>query len=361
MLTFAPGETEKTANVPVIDDDIEDSGETVGVNLNNPTRAVIDRERAIGTILNEDVLADNNSEATLTVGAEPMKSHLDTVGHPGNPDDPDDPSTEADHDWFKVTLPAAPDDPYYIEVKGISTNYASLFDPKVMLRDSTGEEVASDNNSGSGRNARLKFTNTTEGTYIIDVYSAEPARTGSYMVTVSTKGDDCLATTSTTCTLVLGNHRPLNHSGEIEVEGDVDWHAVDLTANQRYEIKVTGSFRPLSVPLPHHNGVDAFDPRDSEGTLMNPKLVGVYNADGDYNAGTFDDDSGRGRDPRLLFTPQTTGKHYVSVGANLKRGEAAGTYRVRIRATTSRDDCVANIQARTLATGNNCLITVNGG
>ena len=346
LLTFAPGETEKTADVPVIDDDIEASGETVGVNLNNPTQAVIDRERALGTILNEDVLGGNNSEATLTVDAEPTKSYLDT---------------NVDHDWFRVSLPAAPDDPFYIEVKGVSSSYASLFDPKVMLRDSAGTvEVASDNNSGSGRNARLKYTNTTEGTYIIDVYSAEPARTGSYMVTVSTKGDDCLATTSTTCTLVLGNHRSLNDIGEIEFEGDEDWYAVELTANQRYEIKVTGSLRPLSVPLPHP-GEHGSDPRDGEGSLLDPKLVGVYNEDGDYIEGTFDDNSGTLMHPRLIFTPDTTGKHYVSVGAKLRRGEAAGSYRVIISTTTSRDDCVANTQARTLANGNNCLITVDGG
>ena len=42
-LTFEPGETSKTVSVPVIDDSIEDSGETVRLRLSNAEGAVIDR------------------------------------------------------------------------------------------------------------------------------------------------------------------------------------------------------------------------------------------------------------------------------------------------------------------------------
>ena len=53
-LTFAPGETSKTVSVPVIDDSIEDSGETVRLRLSNAEGAVIDRRHGRGLILNRD-------------------------------------------------------------------------------------------------------------------------------------------------------------------------------------------------------------------------------------------------------------------------------------------------------------------
>ena len=55
-LTFEPGETSKTVSVPVIDDSIEDSGETVQLHLSNATRSVIDRRHGgRGLILNDEL------------------------------------------------------------------------------------------------------------------------------------------------------------------------------------------------------------------------------------------------------------------------------------------------------------------
>ena len=41
-LTFAPGETRKTVNIPILDDNVEDSGETFYLVLSNPTGANLD-------------------------------------------------------------------------------------------------------------------------------------------------------------------------------------------------------------------------------------------------------------------------------------------------------------------------------
>ena len=75
-LTFPPGETLRHIQVDIIDDDIEDSGEVVIVNLHRPTQAVIKQGTAVGTILNQDVLANIRSETTLTMDAEQTKSYL---------------------------------------------------------------------------------------------------------------------------------------------------------------------------------------------------------------------------------------------------------------------------------------------
>ena len=54
MLTFAPGETEKTVSVPVVDDAVEDSGEEFALLLSNVSGARLGDEGAIGVIYNEE-------------------------------------------------------------------------------------------------------------------------------------------------------------------------------------------------------------------------------------------------------------------------------------------------------------------
>ena len=53
-LTFAPGETEKTVAVPIIDDTVEDSGETFRLLLSEPSGARRDDTEATATIFNSD-------------------------------------------------------------------------------------------------------------------------------------------------------------------------------------------------------------------------------------------------------------------------------------------------------------------
>ena len=53
-LTFAPGETEKTVAMPIIDDTVEDSGETFRLLLSEPSGARRDDTEATATIFNSD-------------------------------------------------------------------------------------------------------------------------------------------------------------------------------------------------------------------------------------------------------------------------------------------------------------------
>ena len=53
-LTFAPGETEKTVSVPVVDDAVEDSGEEFALLLSNVSGARLGDEGAAGAIFNEE-------------------------------------------------------------------------------------------------------------------------------------------------------------------------------------------------------------------------------------------------------------------------------------------------------------------
>ena len=53
-LAFGPGETEKTVAVAVIDDEVEDSGETLTFTLSDPSGARLERAVATGTIVNTE-------------------------------------------------------------------------------------------------------------------------------------------------------------------------------------------------------------------------------------------------------------------------------------------------------------------
>ena len=55
-LTFRPGETSKIISVPIIDDTVNDSGETFGVTLFDAIGADIDDGQGTGTILNTEIL-----------------------------------------------------------------------------------------------------------------------------------------------------------------------------------------------------------------------------------------------------------------------------------------------------------------
>ena len=108
----------------------------------------------------------------------------------------------------------------------------------------------------------------------------------------------------------------LGHSarGEIGHEGDDDWFAVTLEAGRTYRIDLQGG-------------------SSGAGTLSDPFLRGLYDANGNRIDGTRNDDSGDGSDSQLTFTAQADGTYYVSAGA---WGTKTGTYAVSV--TDIRDE-----------------------
>ena len=68
-VTFAPGDTAKTISVPIVDDDVEDSGETFTVTLSNPAGATLGNRTATGTIHNNDDGSETPGDA-LTASFE---------------------------------------------------------------------------------------------------------------------------------------------------------------------------------------------------------------------------------------------------------------------------------------------------
>ena len=122
--------------------------------------------------------------------------------------------------------------------------------------------------------------------------------------------DDYSADRFTTGTVAVGD----TATGNIGSNGDGDWFAVELVAGRTYVIDLRGS------------------PTD-DGTLSDPYLRGVYDADGNLIPRTTNDDGGEGYNSRVTFTATESGTHYIAAGAaGVYFGR--GTYEVEVTDTS---------------------------
>ena len=123
--------------------------------------------------------------------------------------------------------------------------------------------------------------------------------------TVSEPGDeDFSADTSTAGWVVVGE----TATGDIGAQRDRDWFAVDLVAGREYRIDLRGS------------------PTD-DGTLSDPRLYGIHDAEGNLIAHTTNDDWGGTYNSRVTFTATSSGTHYIAAGAY---GTNLGTYELEV-------------------------------
>ena len=145
--------------------------------------------------------------------------------------------------------------------------------------------------------------------------------------------DDYSANTETTGRVTVGD--PV--TGEIQRGNDRDWFAVTLVAGKTYWIDLEGS-------------------QTEGGTLLNPYLRGVYDADGGRLPRTSNDNGGEGRNSRLTFTAgedatYTAGEDVTYYVAASGLGYRLGTYTLSV--TEVPDDFEAD-------TGTSGLVEVDG-
>ena len=150
-LTFAPGETEKTVRVTVIDDAVEDSGETFRLVLSNPSGAGLADAEAVGTILNAE---------TLTVGGSSVAGRI--ISPRSDPTNPE-------VDWFEVELEAGRT--YRIDQEGVATGRGTI-DPWLRGISDNREQLSdllpgTSNDDTHNSNSRVYFTPEEDGTYFI--------------------------------------------------------------------------------------------------------------------------------------------------------------------------------------------------
>ena len=320
VLEFAPGDTEKHVEVVLIDDTVEDTGETVILRLSDAVGALLADSQGTGTIRNSD------PPATASEGETDLAEATDTAGRVRVGESATGEIDEGgDRDWFAVTLEAGKT--YRFDLEGSGTNAGTLRDPYLRgIYNSEGDYIGgtSNNNSGTGRNSRVVFTAETAGTYYVSAgaYSSE---IGTYKLSATRVADDDYAAgTDTAGTVAVGGPA----TGDIEQPGDQDWFAVELEAGKAYRIDLEGS------------GTNA-------GTLRDPYLRGIHGSQGNY-IGSTDDDDGSGRNSRVVFITETAGTYYVSAGAH---SSEIGTYKLSVTDVTD---------AHAAGTGTAGMVAVGG-
>ena len=238
-----------------------------------------------------------------------------------------------DRDWFAVELVAGRT--YTIDLRGRPTDDGTLSDPYLRgIHDADGTLVPGTTNDdwGGTYNSRVTFTATETGTYYIAA-GAFSNRQGTYEVEVTDHspappsapapeppatllqqtapltlpepaGADLAADPSSTGRVAVGE----TATGNIESAGDRDWFAVELVAGRTYTIDLRG--RPTA-----------------DGTLSDPYLRGIHDAQGNLLSGTTNDDWGGTYNSRVTFTASESGTHYIAAGAFSSR---QGTYELAV-------------------------------
>ena len=220
----------------------------------------------------------------------------------------DRPGYDFDTDWFAVELEAGRT--YRIDMKGgILTGPNTYADPELTLRlpeihaiydadgaylYNTSSRDATDDANRPHHLARVEFTPDADGTYYIAATGASFG-SGGYELTVidiTEDADEHTANRSTTGTVDVSG----SATGKIDHSGDRDWFAVELEAGQEYRFDLEGQ-------------------ETGRGSLRDPYLRGIFDANGNLVPGTGNDDGGAGYNAQVEFTPEEAGTYYVEAAA----------------------------------------------
>ncbi|MBT5797199.1 MAG: hypothetical protein HOI09_07405, partial [Porticoccaceae bacterium] len=217
-----------------------------------------------------------------------------------------------DVDWHGVALSAG--QRYQFKLSGKSASSGALNKPEfVGVYTQAGERIdyLSAVAAGSSDRSQLDFYAPETGTYYIAAGAAD-GDTGSYEITSNT-AERVLAYS----TVEVGG----SVTGEIESSGTQDLHAVSLLVGETYVIDLKGA--------------------DGDwGTLADPYLAAIYDASGSSISGTYDNNSGSGKNSFLEFRPEASGTYYINATGE---GDHTGTYTLSVQTfADSGDDYLAS-------------------
>ena len=232
---------------------------------------------------------------------------------------------DLDTDWFAVELKAGRT--YRIDMKGaILVAPGDYADDELTLRlpqinaiyDADGDYLFntwSRDESSAHHLFRVTFHAHAGGTYYIAA-SGESFEWGGYelrVIDITRDADEHAADPSTTGTVVVGG----STTGKIDFSGDRDWFKVTLAAGTEYQVDLEGQ-------------------DTGRGSLRDPVLRGIFDADGNEIPYFRDDDGGAGSNARVTFTPGANGVYYVAAGSFGDHLE--GTYTLSVKEVVEEDD-----------------------
>ncbi|WP_292935565.1 pre-peptidase C-terminal domain-containing protein [Noviherbaspirillum sp.] len=231
-----------------------------------------------------------------------------------------------DHDWYAVSLTSG--NTYQFTLAGSGGNTAPVI---YGIYDASGNYdggYATGASNGSSYTATASFTPMSSGTYYVDAYSYYA---GNYTLSATQTAADVAANVGTTGTVSVGG----SVTGTIDTSSDADWYGVSLTANTTYTIRLQGS-------------------GSSNGTLYDPLISGIYDANGVYVSNTYADDQD-GRDSSINFTPSSTGTYYISAEGY---SNYTGTFRLSVNDSGSSDIAANTNTTGTVAVGGSVTGTI---
>lgn len=255
-----------------------------------------------------DVTPPDRAASTATTGAIAVggliSSRIDSAG---------------DQDWFRVALTAG--QVYAIEMKSDGNSPVALPDTVITgIYNTLGALLPNSSNDDYGESfdSRVTFTAGYTGNHYIGAAAYGDA-IGDYLLSVrlvSNIIDAISDTIATTGVVAVGG----TVANTINSAFDEDWFAVNLVAGTTYAINLRGE-------------------SSGNGTLIDPRIVGIYNSVGTLLPGTPNDDAPGTLDAQTIFRPTATGTYFIAAGGY---GSDEGTYRLSVETTTPTTDVAAN-------------------
>ena len=238
-----------------------------------------------------------------------------------------------DEDWFGVEVEEGRT--YTVDLEGAASGKGTLSDPMLGgVYDGAGGRLwgTVDDDGGEGLNSRVTFTAAEDGTRYVAARTPTLFRTGTYTLTVRDV-TPAAAAGGTTAVLVpppgtnvseddtdLPNDNTTTGrvdvggsvTGTIEIPYDQDRFAVELEGGRTYRFDLQGS-------------------PGGGGTLPDTYFRAIYNSEGRYQSGSYNDNFGGSRDSRVTFTPTQSGTYYARVSGDR---DETGSYTLTVTDVT---------------------------
>lgn len=226
---------------------------------------------------------------------------------------------EGDTDAFQFTVRSGYR--YQVDVEGVSMDLGGLVDPNVEVGfyDEAGNWVSGlkDDDGGEGLNARLSGDVDFDASLYLKIGSSNSSATGAYKVTITETLSEPVIDDRAKDSSVIGVALEVNGEaliGSLEKAGDEDWFPLTITEVGDYRIDITGD-------------------SSTENWIVDPRLKGVYHANGDLVTGTRNDDGGVGLNARIEWFAEP-GDYFIAVDS---WSEQTGMYKVAVSSVLPDD------------------------